>query len=239
MNNQVWTIGGNHSHKNHELKIDEIFRDHVVGVCSCGDAVFVYKYQLQGDGFTLRAPQPRSFWRETDKMSGRDLNSENFDHVVFDGADMSNSNFSFASFRFATFKNCNFEGSTFYGADLTGCSFGESNFAGVDLEAAIVSFSTYLPLNGLWFIHKKIVHNGPITARLEKLDVSIQDRLIAARNVSPAVAEPKQLETSVREYGEVLAEFDRVAAEIAKNLTEAIAKICDILVDRHELRGEQ
>jgi len=172
-------------------------------------------------------------------MSGRDLSGENFDHVVFNGADMSNSNFSFGSFRFATFTNCNFEGSTFYGADLTGCAFGDkSNFRGVDLEAAKVSFSTYLPLNGLWFIRKHVVHNGPITATLEKLERSIQDRLDDARKAKFEAEQPKPIETTVREYGEVLAELDRVAAELAESFQNFIYKTCEILVDRHELRGE-
>jgi uncharacterized protein YjbI with pentapeptide repeats len=180
-------------------------------------------------------PYARSYWREGDRMSGRDLSGENFDHVVFNGADMSNSNFSFGSFRYASFKNCNFENSTFYGADLSGCDFRESNFAGVDLEAAKVSFSTYLPLNGLWFIRKHVVHNGPITATLQKLETSIKDRVKAAR-LATLVEEPKAIETTFREYGEVLAELDRVAAELAKNFSEALLKAADILADRHNLR---
>jgi uncharacterized protein YjbI with pentapeptide repeats len=173
-------------------------------------------------------------------MSGRDLAGENFDHVVFNGADMSNSNFSFGSFRFATFKNCNFEGSNFYGADLTGCAFlgDECNFKGVDLEAAKVSFSTALPLDALWFIRRHVVHNGPITATLEKLERSIKDRLADNRKAEFEAQQPKPIETTVREYGEVLAELDRVAAELAESFQNFIYKTCEILVDRHELRGE-
>jgi uncharacterized protein YjbI with pentapeptide repeats len=187
----------------------------------------------------------RSIWRENDRMSGRDLSGENFDHVVFDGADMSNSNFSFGSFRFATFKNCNFENSNFYGADLTGCSFGYSNFVGVNLEAAKVSFTTSLPPSGLWFIRKVVVHNGPITATLEKLDRSIQDRVNDARilkaqaqAIPPAAEEPKPIETTMREYGDIMAELDRATAEMAKTFSTFIAKTCDILAERHQLRGE-
>lgn len=166
----------------------------------------------------------RSFWREGDNMSGRNLSHENFDGVKFEGQDLSNSNFYNASFRNASFKNCNFEGSSFAGADLTECDFYESNFTGVDLTAAVVSFGTHLPHDCDWFIYREVIHNGPIIARLER----------KAKAVCSCET-PKAVETTVREYGEVLAELDRVAAELTKTISNFLYAAADILVERNKL----
>lgn len=167
----------------------------------------------------------RSFWREGDNMSGRDLSGENFDNVKFVGQNMSHSDFTGASFRNASFKDCNFEGSSFEQADLTECNFYESNFAYVELDYAKVSFGTHLPHDCDWFIYREVIHNGPIIARLER----------KAKAVCLCET-PKAVETTVREYGEVLAELDRVAAELTKTISNFLYAAADILVERNKLR---